>query len=71
MTDRIKQIVPANDGWYAKFRQSGGEITYNRVAVWAIVSDQNGERVVGISESDVFDADDICSNFCGYQYGTD
>ncbi len=50
--DKITQIVPAA-GYYAVYRE-GEELTYNPVAAWVVVEDENGlQRVDGIDPSGV------------------
>jgi hypothetical protein len=50
--DKITQIVPAA-GYYAVYRE-GDETTYNPVAAWVVVEDENGlQRVDGIDPSRV------------------
>jgi hypothetical protein len=48
--DRIVQMIPAA-GYYAAYRD-GDELTYNPVAVWVVVEDQQGgQRVDGVDPS--------------------
>ena len=48
--DRVVQMIPAA-GYYAAY-QNGDEITYNPVAAWIVVEDQQGrQRVDGIDPS--------------------
>jgi hypothetical protein len=50
--DKITHIVPAA-GYYAVYRE-GDEMTYNPVAAWVVVEDENGgQRVDGIDPSGV------------------
>ena len=48
--DRVVQMVPAA-GYYAAY-QHDDEITYNPVAVWIVIEDQQGrQRVDGVDPS--------------------
>ena len=48
--DRVVQMIPAA-GYYAAY-QDGDEITYNPVAAWIVVEDQQGrQRVDGVDPS--------------------
>jgi hypothetical protein len=50
--DKITHIVPAA-GYYAAYRE-GDEMTYNPVAAWVVVEDENGlQRVDGVDPSRV------------------
>ena len=36
ITNRITQIIPASDGWYAQYIDEDGRKYMERVAVWAL-----------------------------------
>lgn len=73
---KIIQITPAPLGWvscYSDYVNSAAEdpvTQLERVAVWAVVEDDDGlQRVAGMSETgDWLEEDDTCGNFKGWHF---
>ena len=66
---KILSIIAAQPGWVTRFKQPDGTIDESPVAVWAIVSDADGQRIAGFSETDgcgFLAPDDTASNFAGW-----
>ncbi len=70
---KVLSIIPAQPGWVAKFRLDDGTICEKQVAIWAVVVDDDGQRVTGFSETDgcgFMEPDDTVSNFEGWGTAT-
>lgn len=70
---RIKQILAANPGWFAKFNE-GAIFSRSPVAVWAIIEDDDGHHEVkaGVGcELGIDFLSDTVSNFEGIVYEPD
>ena len=71
---KIKQIISAQPGWVALFKQDDGTMESSPVAIWAIVSfpdDPEGDALVGFSGGDSIEftaPDSDAVNFEGYAY---
>ncbi len=44
----IVQLVAAGPGWHARYRE-GGRTNLHAVAVWALVENEAGRRIVGLA----------------------
>lgn len=47
MSDSIKQLIPAAEGWRALFGH-GSAAQRSRIVGWAVVAGANGDEVVGL-----------------------
>lgn len=73
MERKVLSIIPAQPGWVARFRLDNGTFCENQVAIWAVVVDDDGQRVTGFSETDgcgFMSPDDTVSNFEGWVMAT-
>ena len=69
MDMKILSIAAASAGWVAEFTQPDGSTSNMKVAVWAVVVDDDGHRVTGFSETDeggFSTPDDVMANFAGW-----
>ena len=69
MDMKILSIAAADPGWVAEFTQPDGSTSNMKVAVWAVVVDDDGHRVTGFSETDeggFSTPDDAMANFAGW-----
>ena len=69
MDMKILSIAAAAPGWVAEFTQPDGSTSDMKVAVWAVVVDDDGHRVTGFSETDeggFSTPDDVMANFAGW-----
>lgn len=70
----IKQIINANPGWVATYRENDGkEVSTSPVAMWALVTEKDGveqlEYTAGlIADNDVINFADLDANFERYLY---
>ena len=69
MDMKILSIAAAAPGWVAEFTQPDGSTSNMKVAVWAVVVDDDGHRITGFSETDeggFSTPDDVMANFAGW-----
>jgi len=64
---KIISIVSANEGWFATFQAPNQNFIEKAIALWAIVEDDDGQRITSFSEDELnFTPDDEISNFYGW-----
>lgn len=66
---KITSVTPALPGWVSVFEDDDGGEMYMALAVWAVVEDEHGSRVVGMAGGEmVLLPDTDATNFLRWEY---